>query len=78
MSTDDRLRARYPRGGRWVPYKEDVVWPGGITLKAMGYRYVPIATLDYAGACREAFRKVRRDVWSERESRLRATWESYG
>jgi hypothetical protein len=29
-------------------------------------------------ACREAFRRVRRDVWSERESRLVAKWESYG
>jgi len=31
-----------------------------------------------AGALREAFRAVRRDVWHARESRLRATWESYG
>ena len=29
-------------------------------------------------ALREAFRRVRRDVWSERESRLVAKWESYG
>lgn len=40
--------------------------------------YPPIPTMDHAGACREAFRKVRRDVWDDRESRLRATWESYG
>lgn len=31
-----------------------------------------------AHALREAFRKVRRDIWDARESRLRAKWEGYG
>lgn len=38
----------------------------------------PCGGRDYIGACREAFRRVRRDVWSEREMRLVAKWESYG
>jgi hypothetical protein len=29
-------------------------------------------------AFRTVFRTVRREVWDARESRLRATWESYG
>ena len=29
-------------------------------------------------AFRAAFTSVRREVWDARESRLRATWESYG
>jgi hypothetical protein len=40
--------------------------------------YAPIPTMDHEGACRAAFMNVRKDVWDDRESRLRATWESYG
>jgi hypothetical protein len=47
------------------------------TLAAMhGYALIP--TRDHIGACREALARVRRDVWTAREARLVAKWESYG
>jgi hypothetical protein len=54
-------------------YERTEPWPA---TELAVYDYAqPLA---YQAACREALRRVRRDVWDARESRLRAKWESYG
>jgi hypothetical protein len=59
-------------------YHNPTSWVQTWTWGEARLRRYPSLPLAYARACREAFRRVRRDVWSERESRLVAKWESYG
>jgi hypothetical protein len=70
------LRSLDVREGRAAEGYHEFVTEHNRLAGMQGYALIP--TVDHAAACRQAFASVRRDVWSERESRLVAKWESYG
>ena len=82
-------RAWYQQFGRWPTYLGNETHISVVAVDADGresFEAIDVrlsamhgyAPMDHEAACREAFRRVRRDVWSERESRLVAKWEGYG